>query len=80
MFNSLPSFHLITGASTVSGIMSIVSKGVIALGSFVAAWGAVELGQGIRESNGPGISKGLGGIVGGAVIIAAAVYFKSIDI
>ena len=53
----------------LANIISLVSGCVTFLGGFVVVWGAVSLGIAIRSAT----------IAGGAIIIAAAVYFGQLD-
>lgn len=50
------------------------------LGGFLVVWGAVSLGLAIREQQGgPQIATAISTIAGGAIIIAASVYFGQLD-
>ena len=50
------------------------------LGGFLVVWGAVSLGLAIREQQGGSqIASAISTIAGGAIIIAAAVYFGMLD-
>ena len=47
---------------------------------FLVVWGAVSLGLAIREQQGgPQIATAISTIAGGAIIIAASVYFGQLD-
>ena len=48
---------------------------------FLVVWGAVQLGRsfGNRGGGGEGMEAGIATIAGGAIIIAAAVYFGQLD-
>ena len=49
-------------------------------GGFLIVWGAVSLGLAIREQQGgASIASAISTIAGGAIIIAAAVYFGMLD-
>lgn len=64
----------------LTNIITLVKGAVGFLGAFLVVWGAVNLGLAIREqSGGPQIASAIATIAGGAVIIAAAIYFSSID-
>lgn len=52
--------------------LEIIQTAVIALGGFVAAWGLIQIGLGYKDHASPQIQQGLGWLVGGAIIIAAA--------
>lgn len=61
-------------------IISLVSGCVTFLGGFLVVWGAVSLGLAIREQQGGSqIASAISTIAGGAIIIAAAVYFGMLD-
>ena len=50
------------------------------LGGFLTVWGAVSLGLAIRENQGgPQLATAISTIAGGAIIVAAAVYFGMLD-
>ena len=52
----------------------------IGLRNFLVVWGAVSLGLAIREQQGGSqIASAISTIAGGAIIIAAAVYFGMLD-
>ena len=57
----------------LANIISLVSGCVTFLGGFLIVWGAVSLGLAIREQQGGAQ------IAGGAIIVAAAVYFGMLD-
>ena len=60
----------------LANIISLVSGCVTFLGGFLVVWGAVSLGLAIREQQGGSqIASAISTIAGGAIIIAAAVYF-----
>ena len=61
-------------------VMGLVSKGVGAFGSFWIVWGVIVLAGGIKDKTAPEIKQGIGQIVGGAMIVAAAVYVTQITL
>ncbi len=66
----------------LSNIISLVSGCVTFLGGFIVVWGAVSLGIAIRSETGAGgaqLAGAIATIAGGAIIIAAAVYFGQLD-
>ena len=66
----------------LANIISLVSGCVTFLGGFVVVWGAVSLGIAIRSETGGGgaqLASAIATIAGGAIIIAAAVYFGMLD-
>ncbi len=64
----------------LSQIIKLVSGCVTFLGGFLIVWGAVSLGLAIRENQGgPQLATAISTIAGGAIIVAAAVYFGMLD-
>ena len=65
----------------LNNIISLVSGCVTFLGGFLVVWGAVQLGRSIGNcgGGGEGMEAGIATIAGGAIIIAAAVYFGQLD-
>jgi hypothetical protein len=64
----------------LQNIITLVSGCVTFLGGFLVVWGAVSLGLAIREQQGGSqIASAISTIAGGAIIIAAAVYFGMLD-
>ena len=64
----------------LANIISLVSGCVTFLGGFLIVWGAVSLGLAIRElPGGAEIACAISTIAGGAIIVAAAVYFGMLD-
>lgn len=64
----------------LSQIINLVSGCVSFLGGFLIVWGAVSLGLAIRENQGgPQLATAISTIAGGAIIVAAAVYFGMLD-
>lgn len=66
----------------LANIISLVSGCVTFLGGFVVVWGAVSLGIAIRSETGGGgaqLASAIATIAGGAIIIAASVYFGQLD-
>ena len=54
-------------------VVDFVKTGVIAAGSVYAIFGVVNFGKAKAEGNGPELSKAIGQVIGGALIIAAGV-------
>jgi len=59
----------------LANVIKLVSGCVTFLGGFLVVWGAVSLGLAIREQ----IATAISTIAGGAIIIAASVYFGQLD-
>lgn len=66
--------------ATFSQIMSIVQKGLYAVGAFLIAWGAVQLGTAISDGGGPGVRTAILMIIGGAIVGAAGALVTNITI
>lgn len=64
------------GAATLNTVLTTYVK---LAGGVLCVWGAVVLGSGLNDHNGPGIQQGIWRIVGGGVIIAAAALFSSLS-
>lgn len=62
----------------VSSVLDLFVKFATIGGGIWAVWGAISLGIGLKDHNGPGIQSGVWQLIGGALIIAAAQLFKSI--
>ena len=64
----------------LANVIKLVSGCVTFLGGFLVVWGEVSLSLDIREQQGgPQIATAISTIAGGAIIIAAAVYFGQLD-
>ena len=64
----------------LANIISLVSGCVTFLDGFLIMWGTVSLGLAIREQQGGAqIASAISTIAGGAIIVAAAVYFGMLD-
>ena len=67
-------------SSLLANVIKLVSGCVTFLGGFLVVWGAVSLGLAIREQQGgPQTATAISTIAGGAIIIAASVYFGQLD-
>jgi len=66
--------------SLFSDILNLVQKFAIIGGALWLLWGAIVLAGGIKDHNGPGIQSGIWQIVGGGLILAAAVLFGNITV
>ena len=63
----------------LANVIKLVSGCVTFLGGFLVVWGAVSLGLAIREQQGGRSRDRISTIAGGAIIIAASVYFGQLD-
>lgn len=71
-----------TGSEILTKVINLLKGGVGFLGAAMVVWGAVTIGINVHNGasgNGSAIASGVGILVGGVVISAAAVYFGSLD-
>ncbi len=59
-------------------VIDLVVKFVTYGGGFWLLWGIVILAGGLKDKNGPALQSGIWQIIGGGLIISAAVLFNSI--
>ena len=59
-------------------VITLLQRFVIIGGGLWAVWGAVVLGGGLNDHNGPQMQKGIWQIVGGGLIVGAAALFGAI--
>ncbi|EIZ3214096.1 hypothetical protein MPC59_003039 [Listeria monocytogenes] len=62
----------------VKQVIDLISKFATIGGGLWLVWGAIVLAGGLKDKNGPQLQSGIWQVVGGAMIIAAALLFKSI--
>jgi len=62
----------------LQSILSLFSQFVAVGGALWLVWGAIVLGGALRDQNGPQIQTGIWQIVGGGLILAAGLLFKTI--
>ena len=66
----------------LSGVISMLTQGITFLGGILVVFGLVNLGMTIKDGmqgGGGQLSGAIAMIVGGAIVIGAAVYFGSLD-
>lgn len=66
----------------LENIVSLLANGITFLGGALVVFGAVNLGMTIKDGmqgGGGQLAGAIAMIVGGAIVIAAAVYFGSLD-
>lgn len=61
-------------------VLSLVTKFATIGGGLWLVWGVIVLAGGLKDKNGPALQSGIWQIVGGGMIIAAALLFNSIAI
>lgn len=62
----------------VKQVIDLISKFATIGGGLWLVWGAIVLAGGLKDKNGPQLQSGIWQVVGGAMIIAASLLFKSI--
>ncbi len=66
------------GTTLLTEVLDMLSKFVILGGGLWLVWGVIILAGGLKDKNGPQLQSGIWQIIGGAMIIAAAVLFDSL--
>lgn len=61
-----------------TSIINLLKSAVLLGGGVYTIWGVVILGTSLKDHNGPGIQQGVWQIVGGLLILSAAVLFSSL--
>lgn len=61
-------------------VLDLISSFALLGGSLWLLWGAIVLGGGLKDSNGPQIQTGVWQVVGGGLILAAAALFKGLTV
>jgi hypothetical protein len=59
-------------------VINLITKFVTAGGGLWLVWGVIVLATGIKDKSGPQLQSGIWQIVGGGMIIAAAVLFGKV--
>lgn len=70
------------GQQILTQIINLLRGGIGFLGAAMVVWGAVTIGINVHNGasgNGSAIASGVGILVGGVIISAAAVYFGTLD-
>lgn len=69
------------GQAAFEKVLNLMQVGVGILGALLIVWGAVKVGLALKEQQGGNaIAEGVGFLLGGAIISAAALYFGQVDI
>lgn len=71
-----------SGNTLLNNITNLLKGGITFLGAAMIIWGAVSIGINVHNGasgNGAAIASGVGTLVGGVIITAAAVYFGMLD-
>lgn len=72
----------VSGSDILSKVIGLLTGGIGFLGGAMIVWGAVTIGINVHNGasgNGSAIASGVGVLVGGVIIAAAALYFGSLD-
>lgn len=71
-----------SGQDILTHVINLLKGGVGFLGAAMVVWGAVTIGINVHNGasgNGSAIASGVGILVGGVIISAAAIYFGTLD-
>ena len=74
----VPSVDTVNASDLSSKILGLISQFSLIGGAFWAIWGVIVLAGALKDKNGPGLQSGVWQIVGGALIIVAALMFNSV--
>ena len=72
---TVPSFPVANTGSLVNSIFGFMVQFVIIGGALWTVWGVVVLAGSLKDKNGPGLQGGIWQIVGGIMILVAAILF-----
>lgn len=72
---TVPSFSVANTGSLVNSIFGFMVQFVIIGGALWTVWGVVVLAGSLKDKNGPGLQGGIWQIVGGIMILVAAILF-----
>jgi uncharacterized membrane protein len=59
-------------------VLDMITRFATIGGGLWLVWGVVVLAGGLKDKNGPALQSGIWQIVGGGLIITAAILFKSV--
>ena len=78
-----PTQHAFDSAGGILGnITSLLKGGIQMLGAIMVVWGGVTIGINVHNGasgNGAAIAAGVGTLIGGVIVSAAALYFGTLD-
>lgn len=66
------------GTTLLNNVLALLSKFVILGGGLWLVWGVIILAGGLKDKSGPQLQSGIWQIIGGGLIIAAAVLFDTL--
>ena len=64
----------------LTSVMKLIQAAATIGGGLWLLWGAITLGGALKNHDGPPIQSGIWQVVGGGVILAAALLFAQIDV
>lgn len=64
----------------LQSVLDLISGFAMLGGGLWLLWGAIVLGGGLKDHNGPQIQTGVWQVVGGGLILAAAALFNTLEI
>lgn len=71
---------LAEGGDVVTQALDLFAKFATIGGGLWAVWGVIVLAGGLKDQNGPATQAGVWQLVGGGLIVAAALLFKSVSL
>lgn len=74
--------QLDSAGGILNSIKNLLKGGIQMLGAFMVVWGGVTIGVNVHNGasgNGAAIAAGVGTLIGGVIISAAALYFGTLD-
>lgn len=64
----------------LQSVLDLISSFAMLGGGLWLLWGAIVLGGGLKDHNGPQIQTGVWQVVGGGLILGAAALFKTLSL
>lgn len=74
--------QLDSAGGILGNIASLLKGGIQMLGAIMVVWGGVTIGINVHNGasgNGAAIAAGVGTLIGGVIVSAAALYFGTLD-
>ena len=71
--------QLDSAGGILGNITSLLKGGIQMLGAIMVVWGGVTIGINGASGNGAAIAAGVGTLIGGVIVSAAALYFGTLD-
>jgi hypothetical protein len=73
-----PGSEIAVDTALLESIVGLITKFAMIGGGLWLVWGVIVLAGGLKDKNGPALQAGIWQVVGGALIIAATVYFAQV--